>query len=455
MPVGEGLQRLGVLQVADVLGDEPRARPWPGRTCSSARRRRPAPAAGTAACTRQRLRRVAAGPPQHRLPAAERPHHRVVGPDVDRPGREQERVGDAGQPRQRVRRPGRRSAHRRRCRWSARSAGRPRASSRWCSGVYGSISAELPVARRDRSARSRPQPAVAGSSTIGRRGLVSSRAAVSSTSHSRRGRREVGHHHRERLVLAVLARPQRRGRRLVPGVDGQVVAAEALDREHPARPAAGRPRRRAGHRPVRSRRASHEPEPRPARRAAHGLGVEPAVGRIVVLGRARGAHGEAAHRRQRPVVGHVPHDREPRPAVGAVDERVAEPAVGRVGQLAPGSRRRSRCRPTPASVPLSARHCSARSRTPAEPVGPQLAVVTRSILASGGACCSSRQQELRDRLRRRPRPRRTRRPTSLPTRPDSPRLVASEYTNGRKPTPWTTPATRTAVRTTRSLTPPV
>ena len=35
-----------------------------------------------------------------------------------------------------------------------------------------------------------------------------------------------------------------------------------------------------------------------------------------------------------------------------------------------------------------------------------------------------------------------------------PEAVASEYTNGRKPTPWTTPSTRIAVRT-RWFIPPV
>ena len=76
-----------------------------------------------------------------------------------------------------------------------------------------------------------------------------------------------------------------------------------------------------------------QPEPGAAVRAADWLGVEPAVGRVVVLRAARGAHREAGHRGQRPVVGHVPDDAEPWPAVGAVDERVAEPPVRRVSQF--------------------------------------------------------------------------------------------------------------------------
>ena len=62
--------------------------------------------------------------------------------------------------------------------------------------------------------------------------------------------------------------------------------------------------------------------------------MEPAVGGVVVLGRARRAHGERGHGGERPVVGHVPDDGEPRAAVGAVDERVAVAAVVRVGELA-------------------------------------------------------------------------------------------------------------------------
>ena len=46
------------------------------------------------------------------------------------------------------------------------------------------------------------------------------------------------------------------------------------------------------------------PQPRAARGAGVGLGVEAAVGGVVVLGPARGAHREPGHRGGRPVVGH-------------------------------------------------------------------------------------------------------------------------------------------------------
>src|SRR5271165_3998106 len=72
-------------------------------------------------------------------------------------------------------------------------------------------------------------------------------------------------------------------------------------------------------------------------------------------------------------------------------------------------------------------------------------VVTRSILASGGASRSSRR---RNSLTAATGPSTsTNTPSrSLPTCPTRPSPVARVYTNGRKPTPWTTPSTRTAVR---------
>ena len=210
--------------------------------------------------------------------------------------------------------------------------------------------AELPAARRhrvrDRGAgpprQQHDRTAGAGQQALGQ--LVH-RAQVP-------GRGQVGHHHRERLVLAVLGRAQPGRRLLAVRVHRQVIPAEPLDRQHlslrqhPHRPGQRiiiMPNARSGRlgpapagQPGWPRAAggNGQPEPRATRRAADRLGVEPAVGRVVVLGPARRAHGEAGHRGQRPVVRHVPDDAEPRPAVGAVDERVAEPPVRRVGQLA-------------------------------------------------------------------------------------------------------------------------
>jgi hypothetical protein len=149
--------------------------------------------------------------------------------------------------------------------------------------------------------------------------------------HERAGGRHVVHHHRERLVLAVLARPQRGDRRLARGQAGEVVAADALDRHDRAVAERGD---RLAQRLVAVELVRVQAHRRPALRARVGLRVEPPVRGVVVLGPAARAHLEARHRRQRPVVGNAAHDREARAAVGAVDERVAVAAVGRVEQLA-------------------------------------------------------------------------------------------------------------------------
>ena len=164
---------------------------------------------------------------------------------------------------------------------------------------------------------------------MGRRRPDSSSASAASTWASAGRRGQVGGQHRERPLLPVLARPQRRHRRLVGGVAGQVVAAEALDRHDRARPQqAGRDRQRVTVHP-----GPVEAEPGTAGRAAHRLRVEPPIAGIAVLPGAVGAHREPGHRREWTVVRDAGHHGEARAAVGAVDERVAVPAVGRVGQL--------------------------------------------------------------------------------------------------------------------------
>ena len=74
------------------------------------------------------------------------------------------------------------------------------------------------------------------------------------------------------------------------------------------------------------------------------------------------------------------------------------------------------------------------------------AAVTRSTRASGGAWASSRP---RNSLTHAALPSTSANTpsTSLPTHPASPSRVAREYTKGRKPTPCTTPSTRTDART--------
>ena len=82
----------------------------------------------------------------------------------------------------------------------------------------------------------------------------------------------------------------------------------------------------------------------------------------------------------------------------------------------------------------------------AAPSGARPVVVIRSIRASGGASVSKTRRNSRT-APGGPSTSANTPSTSLPTRPPSPRPVASEYTNGRKPTPWTIPSTRTATRT--------
>src|SRR6266704_2106552 len=136
--------------------------------------------------------------------------------------------------------------------------------SRWCRGVYGSItpSWRLPGAR----------PAAADQQRLGRLVHLTELA----------GHGEAGHHDRERLILPVLAIPQRRGCALVARIHRQVIAAQALDGEYLALPQQrGRRRERlAGQR--RARRVL-QPQPGTAGRAARRLRVEPPVRRVVVL----------------------------------------------------------------------------------------------------------------------------------------------------------------------------
>ena len=88
-----------------------------------------------------------------------------------------------------------------------------------------------------------------------------------------RDRLRRGAHHGEGLLLALLARTEQRDCALVTRKAREVVAADPLDGEHSP---LTKNRNRLGER--------HR-QLRPARRAARRLGVEPAVGRILVLAR--------------------------------------------------------------------------------------------------------------------------------------------------------------------------
>ena len=233
--------------------------------------------------------------------------------------------------------------------------------------------AEVRRAGRDRSGH-RARPAGGGRSRSAARGSASSSSSASESSTSARAA-SIRRHQRERLVLAVLARPQGGHGLLVRRQAGQVVAAEALDGDDPPRRAA------ASTRLARSRCEQR----RPAVGAGVRLGVEAAVGRVVVLGLAGRAHPKPAIVVERPVVGDAADDREARAAVGAVDERVAVAAVGGVEQLGQAVGAGGRCRARPAR---RARRRAGLARISKPPLaGRARARVrdTRSTAASGGA----------------------------------------------------------------------
>ena len=149
---------------------------------------------------------------------------------------------------------------------------------------------------------------------------------------------ERARHHRQRLAIAVLGRAQPRDRLGAGRVARQVIAAEALDRDDLALEdqAAGRvdvvdQRDRRGARGVPA--VAHQARAGPARVARDRLGVEPAVGRILVLRGARRAQREAGQGRRGAIVGHAGHDRQARAAVGAGRERIAIAPPERIEHL--------------------------------------------------------------------------------------------------------------------------
>ena len=194
------------------------------------------------------------------------------------------------------------------------------------------------------------------SSTIGRRRPASS-AALGRADHgpTRAASSEVAAITANGLSPRALRRRSSADRLRRAGVAGQVVAAEALDRED--RAPRSRPRAAASASSPcdgPGARARTSAQPRAAGGAGDRLGVEAAVGRIGVLAGAVGAHREAGHGGGRPVVGQAGDDREARAAVGAGDERVPVAPVGRVGQLGRQSAQvaasgETRVRPGPAA----------------------------------------------------------------------------------------------------------
>ena len=348
---------------------------------SVARRRRAAPA--------PRARSRASGAAAAGCPPTARTTESSVRV-LDRAVVDEEVVGDAAPGARARRRRGRRSARRRRCRWSSPASWPASREQQVVQRRVGQHHAELGAARRDRRRHGARRRAAAPA----RSGARARTAGVSASPEldERRGRLDVGRHQRERPVLAVLARAQPRHRGLVVGAAGEVVAAEALDRDDRAVEQQRRGRDASRRRPT----ASPSRTAGPQSGQALGCAWKRRSPGSSYSAWQRCAHGEAGHRRQRPVVGHAAHDREARAAVGAVDERVAIAAVGGVEELGQAvvagrgvGRRPARPRSPPAGL--------SRIRNPRSPVG--------------------RQRRPRHRLDRRQRRRLGRQPRDEPRRP--------------------------------------
>ncbi len=185
-------------------------------------------------------RHVAARAADRPRPARRDAHDRVVGAHVDRPVVQEERLGDAGQPRDGVlvvvgdRLVGDVAArHHQR---HAVAVGQQQVVQRRVREHH----PELPRPRRHRRGHAGPgQPRREHDRPLAR---AQQRLLLRPRLDQRGGGLDVGRHQRERLVLAVLARPQRPHRALVVGAARQVVAAQPLDRQH--RPAEQRRHRR-------------------------------------------------------------------------------------------------------------------------------------------------------------------------------------------------------------------
>ena len=142
---------------------------------------------------------------------------------------------------------------------------------------------------------------------------------------------KVPRHQGKGLFIPKLARPQKRHAFRVPGIAGEVEAAQTLDRRDSA---FGDKIRKAFERIARAFAVRFQPaHAGAADRAGIGLGVMAPVLRVAVLGRAFRAHRKPGHGGMRAVVGNARDDGKARPAVRAVDEGIAVPPVLRVQQL--------------------------------------------------------------------------------------------------------------------------
>ena len=172
--------------------------------------------------------------------------------------------------------------------------------------------------------------------TIGAAADPSNSSSRAETTAARRRGGDRRGHDGKRLVRPALPVAQPPDRGFVPGVDQQLESADPLQRHDPAlaqvtcgqgQGAVALRHHGSGCIPKRDLRSTP--------RAGVGLGVKPAVERIVIFGLALRAHPENPHGGVDPVVGEAFDQAEARPAVRAVGERVAVAPVPRIEDLAP------------------------------------------------------------------------------------------------------------------------
>ena len=247
---------------------------------------------------------------------------------------------------------------------------------------------------------------------------------------------QIVDHHGQRLRIPALPLAERldclRRRR----VAGQVKSAEPLHRDDGAGADRGG---RAGARVAwhDGTRGGGQPEARAALRAGDGLGMEAPIARIAVLGPACRAHRERRHGGARAVVGEVAADRVARATAGAGHEGVTIAAVGGIQQLssavrAQGQIGRNARRPPPAGR-RALDDLERGDRLVGDRRHPDVGHRRRRI---GGAATRRAKRSSASAV---PNASTTTHDPTLKTRPRRRAALASEYTHGRKPTPWTRP----------------
>ena len=242
--VAERLEGRQVVHVADVLAQPGVAALGRRRRCSSGRRRPPGSAAPAAAARPAAGRSRGSGAPAPRGRRRPGPPSRRTGTWIGRSCRSQASASGASRVSASSSSVGDRLAAQVAATSSPAASGAPSGPGAEQQRVQRRVRQQH---ARGRGCRAPPRgraPRVGvrrrASRTIGRAAAGQQRGLRASTATSARGRRQVGHHDGERLVPAALAAPQRVDGSGVAGVAGQVVAAEALDRDDPPpRSAAG------------------------------------------------------------------------------------------------------------------------------------------------------------------------------------------------------------------------